>query len=447
MKRSHKWSILIGALVVLSLLLAACGQAATTTPEPTSTPTEAPTEEPTPEATLEEATPEEGEEEEGPVPTAATAEGPTPIPFDIAAEFRINGASSVYQITHAIAQLFTQDYPNVEVTVGVAGTAGGFRRFCEGETHINNAARPIFESEADRCEERNVEWIELLIGYEGVILAAHPEMDFATCLTTAQLATIWSADSEPSPEVEATATPAEGAEESEAQPTPNPGITNWSQVAADFPDMEMLLYGDRPDSSAADFLSREVTGTAGYIRTDYTDNSRYQVLVDEMVGKPGSIGFFDFGYYNLNEEELAVIAVDSGRGCVEPSAATIADGTYLLARPLYLYVAADQLDNPAVLAFMDYYLSETGLEQISKNGYFPASEEIYQQDRDAIAERVTGRAFTEPPPEPEPVVTPTATPEATEAGEEGEQQEEQSQTGEAEPEAGATETPVETSDE
>ncbi len=422
MRHPRNWFALFITVVIVSLPLAAYGQeGATNTPEPTATQEV----EATPQGTPTEGTPEG----EGPVPTAAPGEGPTPIPFDIPDEFRINGAASGYAIAQAVARRFNETYPNVEITVGVAGTAGGFRRFCDGETYFNNAARPIFESEAARCAGNGVEWIELLIGYEGVVVAAHPEVTaFAACLTTGQLATAWSRLAEPTEGVEPTATP-EGFEAPPDAATPlplptaNPGIVNWNQVDASFPDLPLLLFGDVTDSAAADLFSEVVTGTAGDLRADYTDNRVYQALVDEMVGKPGSLGFFSFSYYNLSEQELKLVAIDAGDGCVEPSAETFAGGTYPLARPVYLYVAADQLDKPAVRTFIEFYLSEDGLTEVSANGYFPASEEVYQQDRDALAGRVTGRAFTEAPPEPEPVVSPTptatpggetATPEATE---------------------------------
>ncbi|MCZ7543977.1 MAG: substrate-binding domain-containing protein [Anaerolineae bacterium] len=412
MRYLRQWLLLTIVLFIIITPLAAYAQDdATGTPEPTPTQEgEAP-----PEAPAE----GEGPEDEGPVPTAVPGEGPTPVPFDIAAEVRVNGAASGYEISQAVARLFNADYPNVEITVGVSGTAGGFDRFCNGETYFNHAARPIFESEATRCEENGVAWIELLLGYEGVVVAAHPEVAaFAACVTTGQLATAWSRAAEPTAAVEPTVTP-EGYEAPEdeeplALPTANPGVTNWNQVDASFPDLPLLLFGDRTNAAVTDLFTEFATGTQGDLRTDYIQNSRYQALVDEMVGKPGAMGFFGFNYFSLNEEELTLLEIDAGDGCVAPSAETIADGSYPLARPIYLYVAAEQVDNPAVRAFVDFYFSEEGLAQVSESGYFPASEEVYAQDRDAIVNKVTGRAFTEAPPEPEPVVTPTPTPEASE---------------------------------
>ena len=403
--RYPRWLVFVGAIVMLSLLITAYGgPAAAQDAEPTAT-------ESAEEAEAEDAT-----------PALDAGEGPTPVPFDIAAEFRINGAASGFEISRSNAQRFNRDYPNVEITVGVAGTAGGFRRFCDASTAFNNAARPILESEAARCEANGIEWIELFIAYEGVVVAAHPEVaEFAACLTTDQLATMWQRLAQPTEGVEPTATPEGYEADPDAAtplplPTANPGVTNWSQVSASFPDLPLLLFGDLPTTAPADFLSGALTGTQGDIRTDYTANRNYQALVNEMVGKPGALGFFNFGYYNLNEQELTLLAIDGGQGCVEPNAETITSGAYPLARPIYLYVAAEQLDNPAVHAFIDLYLSDEGLEAIEANGYFRAPDPIYEQNREAIAARVTGRAFTEAPPEPEPVATPTPTPEPTDEG-------------------------------
>ena len=222
MRHPRQWLLLLTAILILSFPLTVYGQdAPTNTPEPTATGEAAP-----------EATPTEGEE--GPIPTAIPETGPTPIPTDIAAEFRVNGAASGYDITQAVARRFNETYPNVEITVGVAGTSGGFRRFCDGESIFNNAARPIFESEAAHCAENGVEWIELLVGYEGVVVAAHASVaEFGACLTTGQLAAAWSREAEPTEGLEPTAT-SEGYEApADAStplplPTANPGVTNWN---------------------------------------------------------------------------------------------------------------------------------------------------------------------------------------------------------------------------
>jgi phosphate transport system substrate-binding protein len=404
MNPSRKRLLLTSALLALILVLAMAGQtgiAQDEEPEPTAEAT--PAEEPTAESAEEpaEGPADEPAEEPAEEPTEEPAAEPTPVPADVSGAYRIGGASSVYNITNAIVTRFGQDYSDIEITVSAEGTAGGFDEFCSGNAYINNAARPILDSEAARCADSGIEWVELLVAYEGVVLATHPETaGYAACLTVEQLDTIWSAASEPYPEVDAEDAEAAGAELPEARP----GVTDWSQVDPDFPEGELLLFGDNVSSAPADMLSSAATGTAGYIRGDYTANTRYQALVDEMVGKPGSLGFFSFDYFNLNEEELELVGIDSGGGCAHPTEEAIFAGEYPLAQPMYLYVDATQLENPAVRAFVEFYLSDVAREVIAEQGYIPAPAETFARDLELVENVTTGRVFTEAPPEPEPVV-------------------------------------------
>ncbi len=361
------------------------------------------------------------DDEEEPAPGADILEGeagePTPVPGDISAEFRISGASHLQPLAQAIISRFNANYPNVSITLNTSGTPAGFRSFCDEESFFNHATRPILESEATQCEENGVEWAELLVGYEGVVLAAHPDVaEFAACLNAGPLAIIWRAASEPSPEFDAE----EGEGEEVELPEPRPGITNWNEVDPNFPDLPLLLYGDRPATAPGDMLSRFATGTAGDLRTDYTANANYQALVDEMVGKPGALGFFDFDYFGLEEDELVLVQV--GADCAAPDEAAITGGAYPLARPLYLYINTAQLEQPAIQAFMDLYLEQAG-DVLRERGFYPAPEDVYAQGRALIAERTTGRTFTEPPPEPDPIVIETSKAEEDTATEEAEAEE------------------------
>lgn len=421
MKFTTKWLTLINLLVVVLLALVLVGPAAIAQEDDEPTPTEQVTEEATDQAAEE-----------------AAGEGePTPVPQDIATEFRISGASNLYKVTQAIANDFVIDYPNVEITVGVAGTAGGFDRFCTGEnqTYFNNASRPIFESEAEICTENEVEWIELLVGYEGIVLAAHLDTaaEIDACLTMDQLAAMWAASAEPTEEIELDEEEAEASEEE--LPEPEPGITNWNQVDENFPDMELLLFGPDVTTAPADIFSMWVTGTAGDIRTDYTQNTNYQKLFDEMVGKPGSLGYFDFKFYTYSEEELIVLSVDAGDGCIAPTQETIASGDYPLARPLYLYLNAAALENPAVKAFAEFYFDDVMLKKVNDEGFYPAPAATYEKDRELITNAITGRSFSEAPPEPEPVATPE--PEETEEDTESGEDETEGETETGEDESGA----------
>jgi phosphate transport system substrate-binding protein len=396
MNPPRKRLLLTSALLALILMLAMAGQAGIAQddePEPTAeeTPVEEPTAEPT----------KEPDEEPAEEPSEEPAAEPTPVPVDVSGAYRISGASNVYNITNAIVTRFGQEYSDIEITLSAEGTAGGFDEFCSGNAYITNADRPILDSEASRCADSGIEWVELLVAYEGVVLATHPETaGYAACLTVEQLGTIWSAASEPYPEIDA-----EEAEAAEAElPEARSGITDWSQVDPDFPEAELLLFGDSVSSAPADMLSSAATGTTGYIRTDYTTSSRYQTLVDEMVGKPGSLGFFSFDYFYLNEEELELVSIDGGDGCALPTEEAIFAGEYPLAQPMYIYADATQLGNPAVRVFVEFYLSDVAREVITDQGYIPAPVEAFARDLELVENGTTGRVFTEAPPEPEPIV-------------------------------------------
>jgi phosphate transport system substrate-binding protein len=272
----------------------------------------------------------------------------------------IDGSSTVYPITEAVAEEFMAEQPDVRVTVGVSGTGGGFSRFCSGETAISNASRPIKDSEREQCAAAGVDPVELEIAYDGLSIVANPQNGFAQCLTTDELSTIWQ---------------------------PGSTVRSWSQVRNGFPNQEMKLYGPGTDSGTFDYFTEVINGEEDASRSDYTASEDDNVLVQGVQGDAGSLGYMGFAYYVENQQNLKLVGVDSGSGCVLPSAETIRGGQYApLSRPLLIYVARAALQRPEVRAFVDFYLTSGG-ELAESVGYVPLEAADYEADRAALDAR------------------------------------------------------------
>ncbi len=247
----------------------------------------------------------------------------------LSGEILIDGSSTVFPITQAVAEEFTAVHPNVNISVGVSGTGGGFKKFCPGETMISDASRPIKDKEKALCEENGVNYLEVQVGIDALSVVVPTSNDWATCLTTAELTSIWGADST---------------------------ITNWSQVRAGFPDVALDLYGPGTDSGTFDFFNEELTEDNGGSRSDYTASEDDNVLVNGVSGSAGGLGYFGLAYYEENKDKLAAVEVDAGDGCdgCQPPEAAF-EGNYFLARPLFIYIAESAKGMSAVREFVDFY--------------------------------------------------------------------------------------------
>lgn len=238
---------------------------------------------------------------------------PTSTGGDLSGEIKIDGSSTVFPITQAISEAFRAAGNNgVQVVIGVSGTGGGFKRFVDGDTAISNASRPIKESEAAKAAENGVEYIELEVALDGISVLVNPKNDFVSCLTKDELTKIWNPDSK---------------------------LKNWNGVRDSFPDRKMTLYGPGTDSGTFDYFTEVIGGASGASRADFIPSEDDNVLVAAIAGDRNSLGYFGYAYYVENTDKLKALAIDNGEGCVEPTPATINDGTYApLARPVYVYV-------------------------------------------------------------------------------------------------------------
>jgi phosphate transport system substrate-binding protein len=258
--------------------------------------------------------------------TAATDGG------DLSGKITIDGSSTVGPFAEAAAELFNEENPDVQVTVGISGTGGGFEKFCAGETDISDASRPIKDDEeVPLCDENGVKYTGVQIANDGVAIATSKELA-VDCLTTDQLKEIWNKGSK---------------------------VKSLSDVDAKLPDTELSLYGPGTDSGTFDFFTDEINGEEGVSREDYEASEDDNQLVTGVSGDPGGLGYFGFSYYEGAADKLNLVGVDSGNGnCVKPSTETIQDGSYKpLSRPLFMYPSAEAMQRPEVKAFMEFVVA------------------------------------------------------------------------------------------
>jgi phosphate transport system substrate-binding protein len=247
---------------------------------------------------------------------------------DLSGSIRIDGSSTVAPFAQAAQEEFQAQYPDVKITVGTSGTGGGFEKFCAGETDISDASRPIDEEEeVPICEKNGVAYKEVQVANDGISIATNPDLK-VECLTTKQLKQLWESGSK---------------------------VKSLSEIDPSLPDTQLSLFGPGTDSGTFEFFTEEINGEEGNTRKDYQPSEDDNVLVQGVEGEQGGLGYFGFSYYEQNQDNLGLVKVDGGDGCVAPSKETIADGSYKpLSRPLFMYPSEKALKRPEVQAFMDF---------------------------------------------------------------------------------------------
>jgi phosphate transport system substrate-binding protein len=279
-------------------------------------------------------------------------------------QVQIDGSSTVYPITEAVAEEFLQrTQGRVHVTVGVSGTGGGFKRFCRGEVDINNASRPISAEERKLCAENGVEFIELPVALDALTVVVNPKNDWVDSITVEQLKTIW-------------------------EPAAQGKITRWSQVDPAWPDEPLRLYGPGPDSGTFDYFTEAVVGEEDASRGDYTASEDDNVLVQGVARDINALGYFGYAYYDENREMLKALAVDNGEGPpVTPSIKSARDGTYKpLSRPMFIYVSKDAAQRDEVAQFVKFYLNPDHAHALVREaGYVPMPDDAYRRAQQKFA--------------------------------------------------------------
>ena len=289
----------------------------------------------------------------------------------ISGDIQVDGSSTVFPVSEAMAEEFMAANPDTRVTVGVSGSGGGFSKFCNGETDISNASRPIKQEEIDACAEAGIEFIELPIAFDGITVVVNNENDWAQCLTPDELSIMWAPESEGS-------------------------VTNWNQVKGEFPDQPLGLYGPGTDSGTFDYFTDAINGEEGASRGDYTASEDDNVIVQGVQGDLGGTGYFGYAYFEENEGVLKAVEIENADGtCVAPSREVIADGSYNpLARPLFFYVRVDSYEEkPQVAAFVDFMIDPANEEFVAETGYVALPGDISEKAAARIENRTTGSIY------------------------------------------------------
>ena len=269
----------------------------------------------------------------------------------------IDGSSSVFPITEAIAEEFNGTYPEVRIPIGVSGTGGGFKKFIAGETDISNASRPIKDEEAQAAAAAGIEYIEMTIAYDGLSLLVNPANDWVDSLTVEELKMMWAPDST---------------------------VKTWSDIRSEWPNEEIKFYAPGTDSGTFDYFTEEINGESGAIRPDFTASEDDNVLVQGIAGDKNAIGFFGYAYYEENQDKLKLVAIDNGSGPVTPDFDTIQDGSYSpLSRPIFIYINKAALDKPEVVEFITFY-NTVGEEIIPEVGYVALPSADYQANLELL---------------------------------------------------------------
>ena len=283
----------------------------------------------------------------------------------VSGEVVSDGSSTVQPLTAAAGELFAGEHPGANVSVGTSGTGGGFEKFCTGETDISNASRPIKDEEKAACEKAGIEFTELRVATDALTVVVSKDNDTVECLTVDELKKMW-------------------------EPAAEGKVTTWKQVRGDLPADKLELYGPGTDSGTFDYFTDEINGEEGASRSDYNASEDDNVLVKGVAGSKNALGYFGYTYFEENAGQLKAVQIDSGEGCVAPSAESAADGTYTpLARPLFIYVNnASYKDKPQVAAFVDFYVEKDA--DIAKAAKFIALNSEQRSELETAAAGLAG---------------------------------------------------------
>jgi phosphate transport system substrate-binding protein len=285
---------------------------------------------------------------------------------DLSGTIRLDGSSTVFPFAQAAAELFREDNPNVKISVGEAGTSGGFEKFCAGEIDISNASRPIEPEEVDVCKKDGIAYTEIPVANDGISITTNPALEIS-CLTTDQLKELWETTT----------------------------VGNYSELGEDadtgqpLPDASVSLYGPGTDSGTFDYFTDVINGEEGVSRDDYQPSEDDNVLVEGVSGDQDGLGYFGFSYYAQNQDALNLVSVDDGNGCVAPSNETIQSGEYApLSRGLFMYPSADAIAKPEVQAYMQYVVDN--YESIAEQAQIVPMDSTQASDASAALDKASG---------------------------------------------------------
>jgi phosphate transport system substrate-binding protein len=292
------------------------------------------------------------------------------IPRSVKAQvIQIDGSSTVFPITEAMAEEFQKAKKGkVKVTVGIAGTGGGFKKFCRAETDISDASRPILKQEMEACKNAGVEYFELPIAYDALTVIVNPKNDWVKALAIPDLKKMW-------------------------EPSAQGKVTNWNQVRSEWPNAPLKLFGPGADSGTFDYFTEAIVGKAKSSRGDFTASEDDNVLVQGIANDRNALGYFGFSYYVENQNKLKAVPIDGGKGAIGPSAKTVEDGTYQpLSRPIFIYVSKKSMDKPEVREFVEFYLKNAPI-LVKQVKYVPLPQSVYTTGAEHLKKGKVGTMF------------------------------------------------------
>jgi phosphate transport system substrate-binding protein len=283
---------------------------------------------------------------------------------------KIDGSSTVYPITEAVAEEFQKaKKQQIKVTVGISGTGGGFKKFCRGETDISDASRPILKKEMEDCKAAGIEYIELPVAFDALTVVVNPKNGFVKQLTVAEMKKMW-------------------------EPAAQGKLTRWNQVNAQWPDQPMKLFGPGADSGTFDYFTEAVVGKSKSSRGDFTASEDDNVLVQGVARDVNALGYFGYAYYIENQDKLKAVPIVNDKGqAVLPSLEAVEKGTYApLSRPIFIYVNAKSLGKPEVKEFVEYYM-RNGADLTREVKYVPLPAGAYATAWEHIVRGKKGTVF------------------------------------------------------
>ncbi|MDZ7673010.1 MAG: PstS family phosphate ABC transporter substrate-binding protein [Halanaerobiales bacterium] len=272
---------------------------------------------------------------------------------DLEGSVKIDGSSTVYPVTQAMAEEFSYVNSKVRVPVGISGTGGGMEKFAIGETDISNASREIKDSEAAKAKENGIEFTKFTVAYDGITVVVNPENDWANDITVEELQKIWE---------------------------PGSSVETWSDVRPEWPNEEIELYGPGADSGTFDYFTGAIVGNESESRADYTASEDDNVLVQGVSGSKYALGYFGYAYFEENQNKLKALAING----VKPNPENIETNKYTpLSRPLFIYVNNASVKRPEVEAFLNFYF-ENARELVPMVGYVALTS--YEDQLDKVKE-------------------------------------------------------------
>lgn len=270
----------------------------------------------------------------------------------------LDGSSTVFPISEAVAEEFLAVAPRVRVTVGVSGTGGGFKKFLAEEIDINDASRAISESEQATAAANGIDYLEIPVAFDGLSVVVNPQNDWVDYLTVEELQLIWQ---------------------------PGSSVDSWDDIRPEWPARPIRLFGAGTDSGTFDYFTEAINGASGSSRPDYTASENDNVLVQGISGDELALGYFGFAYYIENQDRLKLVPIDNGAGPVAPSPTTINDGSYSpLSRPIFIYLNTASLVRPEVKSFVEFYLDNAGV-LANEVGYIELPDAMYQESRNSVS--------------------------------------------------------------